>query len=145
MPRFSEKELDKLLETMPKDLKIAVFSEETAYSIQRICERNKIKEGTPQVATLVGNVLIGLSPLEEFPGKLQEALGIDKTKVKRITQEANRLIFFPVQKSLDQLYKKPGAPAKEEVSSKTGKAEPTKTQPQKSPSGDDSYRESIEE
>lgn len=140
MPKFSSQELDKILKSMPMDLKTAVFSEETANSIERICKRNKIGEDkVPGVATLIGNVLIGMSPPEEFPAKLQQTLGIDKIKANKITQETNRLIFFPVQKSLDQIYRKNQSTDKTKKTALVAKRTPKKSAP-----GSDTYRETLE-
>ena len=42
MNKISKDEAWKIYETLPKNLQLAIFSDETATSINNVCERNEI-------------------------------------------------------------------------------------------------------
>ena len=106
MPEYSRQQLWKLFETLPQDLKDALLSEDTANTIREISQRYGIKEEElPRFAALVGDILMGLLPPEEFSKTLERELKIDKEKAEKISREVNRFILFPVKDSLAEFYK----------------------------------------
>lgn len=106
MTQYTQQEIRKLFDTLPPDLKEAVLSEGTADSIRDICKRNGVtQENIPQVADMVGKSLMGLLPPDELPSILMTDLNTDETTARRMAQEINRFILFPVKDSLAGFYK----------------------------------------
>lgn len=128
---YTKEHFWELYESLPQERKDAVFSEETAENIFNICTKNGVKDAQiSEVARYAGRVLFGILSISEFLEVLEKNLNLDKDISQKITQEINRLIFSPVQKSLS------------EVSSKDLRTNKAKEQLKKSPSKD-SYREPI--
>ena len=103
---YTKEQFWKLYEKLPEELREAIFSEETADSIWDICARNGIEdERISEIARYTGRVLMGLLPPDELAETLEKKLELDKETAKRISQEINRFIFYPVKASLEELYK----------------------------------------
>ena len=144
LTEYSKEQLWKTYETLPQELKEAIFSEETANNIWDICSRNGIEdERVSEVARYTGRVLMGLLPPEEFQKSLEKDLKLGKEVVKKVNQEINRFVFYPVKTSLEELYKIEIAPPA--GMPKVGPPLPSeeKEEPEKR-KGPDVYRESIE-
>jgi len=142
MPReYTPEQTWKLFEKLPEDLQEAVFSKETADSIWDICEKNEINE-VPKVAKIVGNVLIGLLPIDGLPEALEKELRLKPAVAKKISQEIHRFVFHPVRKSLYDLHgaEEPKTPSVKQESLSLEK----KTTPPKESKKEDLYREEIE-
>jgi len=102
---YTQKEIQKLFESLPEELKETILSEETAETIRGICERHSVSDKViPEVARLVGEILIGLLPPENLPRVMEKNLGIDKEKADSVSREINRFILFPVKDSLAEFY-----------------------------------------
>jgi len=141
MPReYTKEQLWKLYEKLPEELKEAVFAEETANNIDDICTRNGIEDNRiSEIARYTGRVLIGVLPPEDFQETLEKELKLEKDLAKKVSQEINRFIFYPVKASLEELYKIEIAPP----AKPTGITPPPEEKPPVPP-GEDIYRESIE-
>jgi len=137
---YSREQFWQLYEKLPQELKETIFSEETAESIGGVCDKNGIEgEKISEVARYTGRVLVGLLPPDEFQETLEKELKLKKEKAKKVSQEINRFVFYPVKSSLEELYKIEITPP----------AKPTKiTLPSEEkapvPSKEDVYREPIE-
>jgi hypothetical protein len=132
---YTRDELWKLYEVLPKELKEAIFSQETADVIYRTCTRNNLEEEKiPEVAKYVGYVLMGLLAPDELEKKLIEVLEIGAEKSKNISQEISRFVFFPLRPILEKLYQK-------EI---TQTAKPKSEIKEERPKRRDIYREPIE-
>ena len=107
---YNQDQLWKVYETLPEELKQAVFSAENADHTFSICERYGIEECS-QLASLVGLVLMGVMLPRDFEGALQKDLGLDQETAQRVAQEINRFIFYPVKQQLEQIHKAPGEKA----------------------------------
>ncbi|MDI6591505.1 MAG: hypothetical protein QME61_00985 [Patescibacteria group bacterium] len=130
--KYTREQFWKLYEKLPPELKEAVFSEEIAENIWNICERNEVDE-ISEVARYVGRVLMGILPPDEFQTTLEKEIKLKKEKAKKITQEINRFIFYPLRPYLEKIYKiEIAPPVKMEVA-------PLKEKPKR-----DIYREPIE-
>jgi len=108
MPRnYTQEQLLELYQNLPEDLKEAVFSEKTAQNIQDICTRSGVTERkTPEkVAKYTGYVLLGVLPPNEFQETLEKEVKLEKEVAKKVSQEINRFIFYPMESSLEKLYK----------------------------------------
>jgi hypothetical protein len=141
---YTKEQIWKLYEKLPPELKEAIFSEETADNIWGICSRNGIEdERISEVARYTGRVLMGLLPPDELPETLEKELKIDKGIAKKISQEINRFIFYPVKTSLEELYKIEIAPIAGVPTKPTAK-KGMEEKPEERPKREDVYREPIE-
>ncbi len=139
MPKeFTRDQLWKLYKDLPSELKEAIFALETIDSIYDICSRNEI-ENAQGVAKGIGYVLLGVLPPDDFQETLKKDIGLDQEKAKKVAQEINRFIFYPVKPALEEIYKIEIAPP----AKPTGVTPPPEEKPTTPPSKD-TYREPIE-
>jgi hypothetical protein len=137
---YTKEELWKIIEKLPDELKEAVFSEKTAEDIFNICTRNGIEdERLSKVAKYVGRVLMGLLPPNEFEEILEKEVGIGKEAAKSIRRDVEMLIFYPVRKQLEEIYKIEISPPAKPKITPSPSFEKKPTPPKK-----DIYREPIE-
>lgn len=147
MSKISSEQFWKLYEKLPQELRDALFAEETGNSIAEACKRNNIGEDLGPVVDLVGQVLVGILPPEEFQETLERDLKLEKNIAKSVAHEINRFIFYPVKPVLEQLYNIGGAAGEkkpEVVPSKTGAEESPTEEKSSIPSKEDRYREPVE-
>jgi hypothetical protein len=140
---YTKEQFWKLYEKLPQELKDALFAEETGNNIHDICERNGILEKLDQLVEYVGQVLLGVLPLDEFQKTLEKELELDPEVAKKVYQEIFRFIFYPVKTSLEELYKIEIAPIAG-VPAKPPVKRVTEEKPKEKPKGVDKYREPIE-
>ncbi len=138
--KYTKDQFWKLYAELPQELKDALFAEETGNNIREICERNEIGKHLEEIVDYVGQVLVGVSPPEDFRETLEKELDLKKDIAKKVAQEINRFIFYPIKPALEELYKveitQPAKPP--EVISSPSEKKP-KVPPRK-----DTYREPIE-
>jgi hypothetical protein len=138
---YTKEELWKIFEKLPDELKEAIFSGETAENIFNICSRNGIEdERMSKVAKYVGRVLMGLLPPNEFEEILEKEVGIEKEVAKSIRRDVEMLIFYPVKKQLEEIYKIEIVPPARPIKI----TPPTTLERKPSPPKRDIYREPIE-
>lgn len=106
MAEYTKEQLRKLLIKLPEDIKEIFMSDETNEVVLKVLEENDIldERGT-QISALVRNVLFGLLPPEDFKESLKKEMGLEDDVIKKVFQQINRFIFFPVKNSLADLYK----------------------------------------
>jgi len=149
MNKLSKDEAWKIYETLPKNLQLAIFSEETANSILSACQRNGlIDQQTSQVAELIGYSLMGLLPLENLTNEIITTTGIEQNKAQQTYNELNRLVFSPIKDSLQEIYNLKTTNQKAE-NPKVPTAQPKEETPplpdqKNQPAGPDTYREPVE-
>lgn len=152
MPEYTKEQLWKMYESLPKELKEAIFSVETANDIRIICLKAGLeKERISEVAKLTGDVLLGILLPEDFQKELENQVKIEETLTQRLDRDINRLIFYPYKKFLDELQNKKVKPLEREAKEKnipnikTAKEEiKESTENQKTSLKQDTYRESID-
>lgn len=110
--QYNQDHLWKVFETLPEELKQAVFSAENADHTFSICERYGIEECS-EVASLIGLVLMGVMLPRDLEGALMKDLELDDDTTHRVSQEINRFILYPVKQQIEQLHKKVGEVEKE--------------------------------
>ncbi len=137
--KLTSEQFWKLYEKLPQELKDALFAEETGNYILEICKRYEIEENLEKIVDLVGQVLVGVLPPEEFQESLEKELELEKEIAKKVAQEINRFIFYPVKPALEQIYKLEITPSEKPAE----KPEIEKEKPA-TPSKEDTYREQIE-
>ena len=146
MPKYSEKQLWDLFNKLPDDLKDAIFSEDTADSILSICQRYKVEDKKiSKIAELAGNSLMGLLPPDQLQYSLEEEVTLDPKTAKKISQEINRFIFYPVKETLSSFYEIEFVPGGKIMKLTPEKKEKKKIESAKEKSSTkDIYREPIE-
>jgi len=145
MSKYTKEEFWKLYEKLPQELKDALFAEETGDNIYNICQRNKIEKHLGRIVDYVGQVLLGVLRPQDFQKTLEEELLIEKDVAKKVSQEINRFIFYPVKEALSSLYEiefVPGGKIIELTPERKKKEKIDLTA--KKPSNKDIYREPIE-
>jgi hypothetical protein len=138
LKNYTPEQFWKLYEKLPQELKDALFAEETGNNIYEICKRNEVEENLGEIVDLVGQVLLGLLPPNEFQETLEKELKLERERAKKISQEIYRFIFYPVKSSLEELYKI------EIVTPAQPKITPPPGEKPISPPKKDIYREPIE-
>lgn len=149
---YTKEQLWKLYDHLPAELKEAIFSAETADAIYDTCIRNGIEESRiPEFASLAGNVLLGLLVPDDFQIALEKELKIKKDIARKIAQEINRFVFFPVKNHLAALHMtgitRPTEPAKfnqEKPAEEKPAIEESAREINPKTSGKDTYRENVE-
>lgn len=153
LQEYSKDDLWNIYEKLPQELKEAIFSDKTASSIDEICSRNNIDEGEKisEVARFIGRVLLGLLSPNKLTEVLEKELKLKKEVAKETSQQIERIVFYPVKASLENLYgtgtATPAGPAKTKTSpSKAERPEETfeASEASKTKKGPDTYREPIE-
>lgn len=100
---YTKKQLWELYNKLPPILKEVVFSEKSAESIYSVCEKNDINE-VSSLTRYVQDVLLGILRPDEFQTTIESELKLEKDAAKKVAQEINRFIFYPVKSSLEELY-----------------------------------------
>lgn len=104
MPKeYTREQYWELYRKLPEGLKEAAFSAKTIDALWGIYERNEV-EKTTEITKYVGQVLFGILPPDELQEILEKELKLKKDKAKKVAQEINRFIFYPVKSSLEELY-----------------------------------------
>lgn len=94
MLNYTKEELWKSYESLPENLKEAIFSEETAKNIFNICKRNEIADSLmSEISKYVGYVLLKKIDSKEFEEYLVSDVGVEEEKAKRIFVQFQNLIF----------------------------------------------------
>ena len=118
MPQFSSEltpeQIEEIYQKLPEDIKMALFSEVNALFIRQTAAKFHLPpEKIPNLAEMVGDVMIGIIPLTDFKQALQDSLDIDGQMSHAITQEVNFKIFTPIRLSLRKIH---GLVTPEEIS-----------------------------
>jgi len=113
----------KTYETLPDNIKEALFDEGNFNIVSEICEANGLseEETKSQLMKYVGKTLMGLLPIKEFPIILELDLDLDTEVARNISWEIDRRIFSHLRISLNKLYE--SVAEKKEVSDNTKKEE----------------------
>jgi hypothetical protein len=105
MTQYTREQLRKLYLKLPQEIKDMASSDETTEFIHKILEDNDLdNEHGTKVSELLRDVLYGLLPPEDFPAALEKDVKVKKDLAKRLAQEINRFVFFPIRESLNGLY-----------------------------------------
>ncbi len=138
-----KKQYPEFFKEFPAKLMELITSDETASKISDICLKNGIKndETVEGVSYHIVSVLLGRLRQELLSNALAKNLKIDELAAKKISEEANRLIFslassLEIQKPAET--EKTTLPAQEEPA----KEEPPEEKPSR-PRGKDAYHEPI--
>lgn len=103
LEEYSKEELWKIYNALPFDLQNAIFSEDTAESIDNICQICKI-ENVALAAKLVGRTLMGLLPPKDFIKIAKQELNLEDERAKQFEMHVQHYIFNPVADDLELIY-----------------------------------------
>ena len=140
---YTPEQVEKALETLPEELKDALFSMETAQHVWDIREKYKaMDEKGDKIPSYVGYVLMGLMLPQEFEQALVKEIKLPKKAAQEVAREINRFVFYPVKPSIEQLHSTSiGTAAPQKTSYKEPAQEVEEVE---KPSGPDAYQEPIE-
>ena len=146
LKQYTQEQLDKIYENLPKELQESLFSPETAQDIGEVGETyGVIDERLNKIAEYVGYVLMGLILPQEFVGTLEKRVNLPHTLAEAIARDLNGLIFYPVKPALEQLHGIEITPSGKPIEDPEAKEEKSLTEEKPTtPTGKDTYRESIE-
>ncbi len=102
---LTPEEIQKKFDSLPADIKAAVYGVDMLNIIQKLGEKYKLH--IDQVGTLeaeTADVMIGFSKPEEFVGNLSEALIVDRAQAENIAKEINEQVFIKIRESLKNLH-----------------------------------------
>jgi hypothetical protein len=135
----------KTYETLPDNIKEALFNEENFNIVSEICEKNGIneEETKSQILKYVGKTLMGLLPIKEFPIILELELNLDSETARKMSWDIDGRIFSHLRIALNKLYESNVA-EKKEVGDNTKKEEKkNEAKPKEETSPKDQYRETL--
>jgi len=142
----------KTYETLPDNIKEALFSEENFNIISEICDKYGLveEETKSQIMKYVGKTLMGMLPIKEFSIILELELNLETEKARDISWDIDRRIFSHLRISLNKLYSedtKEKVAEKKEVSDNTKKegseVKKEETKPQEPVNPNDPYKEPL--
>ncbi|MFA5098811.1 MAG: hypothetical protein WC461_01150 [Candidatus Paceibacterota bacterium] len=123
MIKISQQQALTRWDTLPDNLKTAIFSDYNAEILWRVCENQHLAEDKIQkIAELAGEVLMGFIHPEDFASEIREALNINAEIADAIAVEINRKIFSQFKNDLEKIYQ-PSPSEKEET--EEGQTSPT--------------------
>lgn len=138
MEELSKDKLWAIYETLPDNLKDAIFSEETSDAIWNICKLHDVKK-ISDTAKIVGRVLMGLLPPKMLIQTLQDELMLNEDIAKKVGIEIEHFVFNTIKDELCALYEE-NENAKERITEKEKLTEVDAVSQEKL----DTYRESVE-
>ena len=107
MPDYPREKLIELFKALPQDIKDAASSEDTANTIQDICQKNGIteEEAISEITKNIGYSFLGLLAPTDLAYILEKEIGLEKKSAEATAAEIVRYIFLPVRPSMEALYK----------------------------------------
>ena len=138
MPKISNKKFWELYKDIPQELKDVLFSEKTTEDIEDVCKKNKSMENFDEINDYTAQVLLGILPSDDLAETLEKETNIEKKVAKKISREIFRLIFFPVKQVLASMHETEITPSAQI------KAKPLVQKKSATPSGKDTYRETVD-
>jgi len=144
MTEYNQEQLWGLFNVLPKKLKDAIFSEETANAISNICKEHHIEDNQKsKIAKLAGDSLMGLLPPDRLQESIRTETWVEQAEAEKIALEINRFILYPVKEALSSLYSVEFAPGGKIIEPKIDKSKVIKEEP-KNASKKDTYRELVD-
>lgn len=105
MINVSQKQALDRWDVISENLKEAMFSEQNADVLWRICETQHLSEEQIQtIATLAGNVILGFIKPEDLTTEIQETLRIDSRIAQTISREIDQRIFSRIREEIREVY-----------------------------------------
>lgn len=103
MPTNSK--IQQQFQNLPKDLREAIFSVDTADIIQAIAKKHKLAiDKMGELADEVGLLMLGITHPKDFINHLERRLETDPETTRNITEEVNTQIFAKIRESLKTMH-----------------------------------------
>jgi hypothetical protein len=107
LEKYTKEEINKIYEELPDNLKDVLFSEETSKNIYNSCKENDLtEEKMKEVSTLVGEIILGITSVNDLEKNIVRDLEISIDKAKSISGEISRFVLSPVKEEIEQVFKK---------------------------------------
>ncbi len=136
-PQYTKDQFWELYKKLPPELKKAVSSNKTSDNLYEICKKYKILSNLYEIAEYVGQTLLGVLAPTDFQSIIEKDLEIELSSAKKVSQEINRFIFYPVKATLTEIYNMDFPSIAEEKKTLSPPKNPPKHL------GTDSYREGV--
>jgi hypothetical protein len=108
MLKISKQQALNRWDTLPNNLKEALFSEYNTETLWRICENQHLSDDKIEiVATLAGDVILGFLHPEDLAQEIRKDVNIVPEIAGAIASEINRKIFAPIRADLEKVYAPP--------------------------------------
>ncbi|MDP3052730.1 MAG: hypothetical protein Q8N22_02090 [bacterium] len=105
MLQISRQQVLERWDTLPDNLREALFSEINANIVWQIGTLNHLsEEKISTMAMIVGDVIFGFLHPDDLAREIQEALNLNPQIVNPISHEINRKIFAPLRTDLEKVY-----------------------------------------
>lgn len=102
---FADEKLLALYAALPDNLKEAIFSVNVADKIMKAGQKYGLNiEQIGTLAEATGLVMLGALHPRSYIQKLEETLGIERTKAIDIAKEINHEVFFPIREALKNIH-----------------------------------------
>ncbi len=101
---YTQEEIDAIIDTLPEDVKDAIFSVNTAKIINEIGKKYGLHiDQMGDLGTATGDILLGITRPTDFVDNLQTKLKIERVRASEVAAEINEKIFSKVRDSLRAL------------------------------------------
>ncbi len=95
-------------DTLPDNLKEALFSEQNSNILWRVCEGQHLPvDKIPRVAVITGYIILGFIHAEDLAKEIKNELNINQEIANIIALEVDRKIFGPIRSDLEKVYSMP--------------------------------------
>ncbi len=102
---YAKEQLLEMYRKLPKDIQDAIFSVDTAEIIREIGENNNLMiDKIGNLADETGLVMLGLTSPSQYIPHIVERLEISRETAKKIAEEVNSKIFFPIRENLKKIH-----------------------------------------
>jgi len=102
-----DKDFKDYIETLPPELKQAIYSVDYAKQLQEIVKNNKLmidQAGKLEAETTL--VIAGIEPLNKYVNNLSENVGLSKIQASIVAHDVNELIFKNIREALKKINEK---------------------------------------
>lgn len=90
---------------MPQPLKRAMTSDESAESLSLIASRHNLRQDAHlALKLLAGDIYLGKCDRWDIEGKIRAATAMPAWKARKVADDLNRWMIFPVANDIDALY-----------------------------------------
>ena len=101
---YTQEEIDAIIDTLPEDVKDAIFSVNTAKIISEVGKKYGLHvDQMGDLGTATGDILLGIARPTDFVDNLQTKLKIERVRASEVAAEINEKIFSKVRESLRAL------------------------------------------
>jgi hypothetical protein len=105
---FSQEEILNRYDSLPVQVKDAIFAQATAEKMSAIGKKHGLLiDAIGTIATVTGYVMVGLLNPQSFTARLAEELGIPALKAREIAEDINEQVFKPIREHMLKIHDMP--------------------------------------